>query len=183
MEQTENTELPAAGSIKHKKTKSFFAFLITFLVMVLSWIVLSGKFDPLLLILGFISSFTIAYFFYDLLMPAMEYQYISMFVRFVQYIPWLLFEIIKANFHMMYITFHPRMKEVIDPHTFTFETHLKSDIAIATMANSITLTPGTITITADTDGVFCVHAIDKESADALPGEMLKRVAHIFGEQV
>lgn len=179
-------EKPASdidGQEKPQKIKSIVSFLITFFVMMISWIILSGKFVPLLIGLGIFSSFIVAYFFYDLLMPAMEPTYIKIFVRFIQYIPWLLKEIVKANFHMMYITFHPKIREIIDPHTFTFETNLKSDIAIATMANSITLTPGTITITADTEGVFCVHAIDKESADALPGEMLKRVAHIFGEEI
>jgi multicomponent Na+:H+ antiporter subunit E len=171
------------GHKKQTKIKSFFSFLITFIVMLVSWLILSGKFVPLLLWLGIFSSFIVAYFFYDLLMPAMEPGYFRMFIRFIRYIPWLLKEIVKANFHMIYVTFHPRMKEIIDPHIFTFESNLKSDIAIATMANSITLTPGTITITADSEGVFSVHAIDRESADALPGEMLKRVAHIFGEQI
>ncbi|MBU1342441.1 MAG: cation:proton antiporter, partial [Proteobacteria bacterium] len=52
--------------------KSFLSFLITFILMFLSWIVLSGKFEPLLLWLGGISSFLVAYYFYDLLFPAME---------------------------------------------------------------------------------------------------------------
>lgn len=183
MARIETPKTLQSGPVKHTKLKSFFAFLITFIVMLLSWIILSGKFDPLLLVLGFLSSALISFFFYDLLMPAMETAYLRMFVRFVAYIPWLLKEIITANFHMLYISFHPRMKEIIDPHVFSFESNLKSDIAIATMANSITLTPGTITITADTDGVFYVHAIDKECAQTLPGEMLRRVAHIFGEQI
>ena len=169
--------------VRPKKLKAFFSFIITFIVMVVSWIVLSGKFDPLLLVLGLTSSFLVSYYFYDLLMPAMEPAYFGIFLRFLAYIPWLLKEIFKANLHMLYISFHPRIKEVIDPHIFTFETSLKSDIAITTMANSITLTPGTITITATTDGVFTVHAIDRESAESLPGEMLKRVAHIYGEEL
>ncbi|MBU1343688.1 MAG: Na+/H+ antiporter subunit E, partial [Proteobacteria bacterium] len=99
------------------------------------------------------------------------------------YMPWLIWEIVKANFHLLYIAFHPRMKDLIDPHIITFKTNLKSDIAITTLANSITLTPGTITVTADSDGVFRVHAIDRESAEALPGTMLKKVAQVFGEDI
>lgn len=97
------------------------------------------------------------------------------------YIPWLLWEIIKANFHLLFIVFHPKMKDLIDPHIIIFKTNLKTDIAITTMANSITLTPGTITVSADSDGVFRVHAIDKASAEALPGKMLDKVAKVFGE--
>ncbi|MCP3940621.1 MAG: Na+/H+ antiporter subunit E [Desulfobacteraceae bacterium] len=163
--------------------KSFCSFLITFVLMFLSWIVLSGKFEPLMLWLGGISSFFVAYFFYDLLFPALGAGYLKIFIRFIQYCPWLIWEIIKANFHLLYLTFHPRMKDKIDPHIITFKTNLKSDIAITTLANAITLTPGTITVTADSDGVFKVHSIDRESAAALPGIMLKKVARVFGEKI
>ena len=53
--------------------------------------------------------------------------------------------------------------------------------SVTTLANSITLTPGTITVTTGSDGTYRVHAIDKPSADALPGEMLDKVADIYGE--
>jgi len=171
------------GNTRAKFFKSFLSFLITFVFMFVTWIVLSGKFDPLLLWLGGISSFFVAYYFYDLLFPAMEQGYFKVFFRFIRYIPWLILEIIKANFHLLYLAFHPRMKDLIDPHIFTFKTNLKSDIAITTLANSITLTPGTITVTADSDGVFRVHAIDRESAKGLPGTMLKKVAEVFGEKI
>jgi multicomponent Na+:H+ antiporter subunit E len=73
------------------------------------------------------------------------------------------------------------MHTLIDPHIITFKTHLTSDIAITTLANSITLTPGTITVTATSDGAFKVHSIDRQSAEGLPGTMLEKVAHVFGE--
>ncbi len=171
------------GKQTSARLKSFFAFLITFFLMFLSWIVLSGKFDPLLIVLGVFSSIFVAYYFYDLLFPAIDTGYFTMFLRFIKYTPWLIFEIIKANFHLLYLAFHPRMNDLIDPHIITFKTNLKSDIAIATLANSITLTPGTITVTADSDGVFRVHAIDRESAEGLPGKMLEKVADIFGEKI
>jgi multicomponent Na+:H+ antiporter subunit E len=75
------------------------------------------------------------------------------------------------------------MRDLIDPQIITFKTKLKSDIAITTLANAITLTPGTITVSADSDGVFRVHAIDRVSAEALPGIMLEKVAKIFGEEI
>ena len=183
MTDSNNGVAKEEGNTKATSLKSFLSFLITFILMFLSWIVLSGKFDPLLLWLGGLSSFFVAYYFYDLLFPAMESGYIKVFFRFIRYIPWLMWEIIKANFHLLYLAFHPRMKELIDPHIITFKTNLKSDIAIATLANSITLTPGTITVTADQDGVFRVHAIDRESAEGLPGTMLKKVAQVFGEEI
>jgi multicomponent Na+:H+ antiporter subunit E len=163
--------------------KSFFSFSITFVLMAVSWLVLSGKFEPLLLFLGGVSCFIVSYFFHDLLFPDLKPEYIIIFLRFIKYCPWLIWEIVKANFHLLYLSFHPRMNELIEPQIITFETGLKSDIAIATLANSITLTPGTITVTADKDGVFQVHAIDNESAEALPGVMLEKVAKVFGEKI
>ena len=162
---------------------SFFPFLITFILMFITWVVLSGKFEPLLLWLGVISSLLVAYFFHDLLFPNTKPGDMKIFFAFSQYIPWLILEIIKANFHLLYLVFHPRMKELIDPHIIDFKTDLKSDIAITTLANSITLTPGTITVTASSEGVFRVHAIDRLSAEALPGVMLEKVANVFGEKI
>ena len=146
-----------------------------------TWIVLSGNFSGLLIGLGLFSSALVAWFFHDLLFPSVTMGHIRIFTKFSAYIPWLILEIIKANFHLLYLVFHPRMKELIDPHIVTFKTDLKSDLAITTLANSITLTPGTITITAVREGTFRVHAIDKPSADALPGAMLEKAADIFGE--
>lgn len=163
--------------------KSVLSFLLTFILMFGTWLVLSGNFAPLLLWLGVISSFLVSLYFYNLLFPALESRYIMIFFRFLKYSPWLVWEIVKANFHLFKIVFHPRMHDLIDPHIITFKTNLTSDIAIATFANSITLTPGTITVTATSDGVFKVHAIDRESAEALPGTMLQKVAHVFGEDI
>lgn len=174
----QNSSKQIAGYIK-----SFFLFLITFCFMFISWIILSGKFEPLLLWLGGISSFFVSYYFYDLIFPNFQFKYFTVFFRFTRYIPWILFEILKANFHLLYIAFHPRLKEVIDPQIVIFKTNLKSDIAITTLANSITLTPGTITISANSDGVFKVHALDRQTAEALPGVMLEKVAKIFGEKI
>ncbi len=146
-----------------------------------TWIVLSGNFSGLLIGLGLVSSALVAWLSHDLLFPSISGGHIRIFIKFSAYIPWLILEIIKANFHLLYLVFHPRMKELIDPHTVTFRTDLQSDLAITTLANSITLTPGTITVNAVREGIFRVHAIDKVSAGALPGEMLEKAADIFGE--
>jgi multicomponent Na+:H+ antiporter subunit E len=45
--------------------------------------------------------------------------------------------------------------------------------------NSITLTPGTVTVFVNVFGTYTVHAIDDRSAEALPGEMESRIARIF----
>ncbi|NWH05395.1 Na+/H+ antiporter subunit E [Desulfobacter latus] len=150
--------------------------------MFLTWVVLSGNFSTLLISLGVISSLLVAWFFHDLLFPNVTSRYPGLFFGFIAYIPWLMWQIVKANFNLMFLIFHPRMNELIDPHITVFQTHLTSDLSITILANSITLTPGTITVTATADGLFSVHAIDRRSADALPGTMLAKVAGIYGEK-
>jgi len=62
---------------------------------------------------------------------------------------------------------------------------LRSDFALVTLANSITLTPGTITIDVDPEkGRYTVHALAKEPADALTVDqtMQKKVGYVFMEE-
>jgi len=164
-----------------KKQGGFFSFMITFVFMFVTWIILSGHFEPLLIGLGLLSSLAVAWFFHDLLFAGATFQDAGVFLRFCRYAPWLILEIIKANFHILYLVLHPKMHEMIDPHIIQFQTGLKTDIAITTLANAITLTPGTVTVTANAEGGFRVHAIDRKSAEGLPGTMLDRVAHVYGE--
>jgi multicomponent Na+:H+ antiporter subunit E len=63
-----------------------------------------------------------------------------------------------------------------------FKCKLKTDMAVTTFANSVTLTPGTITLLVQ-EGFFYVHAISKKVADdLLTGEMEDRVAQIYQEE-
>jgi multicomponent Na+:H+ antiporter subunit E len=157
-------------------------FLITFAALFVLWILLSGKFDYLHLGLGLISCGVVALISKDLLFP--EGQTSGLFQtswRFLKYIPWLIYQIWVANLHVLYLTFHPGMLDLIDPHIMRFQSKLTKDLALVTFANSITLTPGTITVSVSVDGDFKVHAIDRMSAESLPGEMEERVAKVFGE--
>ena len=149
--------------------------------MLITWLVLSGNFSVMLIGFGVFSSALVAFYFHDLLFPSFSKEHVGIFFKFLVYIPWIVLEIIKANFHLLKIVFSPNMKDLIDPHIITFKTDLTSDLAITTLANSITLTPGTITVTATREGVFRVHAIDKPSAETLPGEMLEKTADIYGD--
>jgi multicomponent Na+:H+ antiporter subunit E len=146
------------------------------------WVLLSGRFDSFHLTLGLISCAIVSYLSSDLLFSAPRPRgLLSQWSRFIRYIPWLMVEIIKANLHVTYLVFHPRMMELIDPRIIKFRSKLKSDLALVTFANSITLTPGTITVDISIDGDFKVHAIDKASGDPLPGAMEANIAKAFGE--
>ncbi len=146
------------------------------------WILLSGRFDTFHIGLGLISSAIVSYFSSDLLFSSSRVQgLLSQWGRFIRYIPWLLLQIIKANLYVTYLVFHPRMMELISPRIIKFRSKLKNDVALVTFANSITLTPGTITVYVSIDGDFKVHAIDEASGEPLPGEMEARIAKAFGE--
>ncbi|MBW2204831.1 MAG: Na+/H+ antiporter subunit E [Deltaproteobacteria bacterium] len=149
------------------------------------WIILSGKFDVFHLSLGVISSAIVAFFSADLLFGNQGIKVINLpasWIHFIRYVPWLLYQIFTANLYVLYLTFHPRMMELIDPRIIKFRSRLKGDLSRVTFANSITLTPGTITVYVTLDGIFSVHAIDKKSREGLPGEMEKRIARAFGEE-
>ena len=83
--------------------------------------------------------------------------------------------------HVLYLAFHPKMMDLINPKIIEFDTTLKSDMSRTTFANSITLTPGTITVSVSALGKFEVHCIDTVSGQSLPGEMEKKIANVFGE--
>lgn len=156
------------------------SFALTFLIMLAFWILLSGQFHFILLVSGVVSSLFVAYISHDLLLGSADIRpAIIKTFRLVKYLPWLLWQIVVANFDLVYRTLHPGMK--IEPHIIRFKTDLKTDKGIAILANSITLTPGTVTVVAGKDGEFIVHAIAKGPADSLlSGQMQIRVKKIEG---
>ncbi len=158
------------------------SFILSFIILFATWLLLSGKFDLFHLTLGFISCALISIYTGDLLFPSSKMEgLLGLWFRFIKYLPWLIYQVFIANVHVLYLVFHPRMMELIDPRIVRFESKLKSDLARVTFANSITLTPGTITVNMSIFGNFAVHAIDAPSAESLPGEMEQRIAKVFGE--
>jgi len=157
-------------------------YIITFLIFFILWIIWSGVFDAWHLSLGVISCFLVTYISHDLMFEREKFQKkdITETIRFIKYLPWLIYQIVLANVHVAKVALHPKMNDLIDPHIIRFKTKLKRDISLVTFANSITLTPGTITILIR-DGYYLVHSLDMKVAGDLPGEMEERVAHIFME--
>ena len=82
----------------------------------------------------------------------------------LKYIGRLVVEIFKANASVIRLIVSPTLE--VEPEIHYFRTHLKSDAARVLLANSITLTPGTITCMLEDDRL-CVHALDKSLADGI----------------
>ena len=147
------------------------AKLATFVAMFTFWVVLSGMFDAFHLTLGVISCLLVAHFSHDLLFYGDDDQsWVRGLWGFITYVPWLFYQIIIANLQVAYVVLHPRMFELIDPHVIRFKTKLKRPISKVTFAQSITLTPGTITVSIH-DDEFSVYALTRNASESLPGEM------------
>jgi multicomponent Na+:H+ antiporter subunit E len=158
-------------------------FISTFIILFGFWISLSGRFDLFHLSLGIISCALVSFLSRDLLFSGKGGRnHLSRLLRFLRYLPWLFYQIVLANLYVAYLALHPKPTQKIDPHVIKFKTKLKTDLPLTTFANSITLTPGTITLLVQ-EGFFYVHAISQKVADdLLTGEMEDRVAQIYQEE-
>lgn len=82
----------------------------------------------------------------------------------VQYIVILIIEILKANRQMLYFITTPKYQ--VEPQIIHFRSDLKNELSRVILANSITLTPGTITVSLEGND-FYVHCLDKEFAEGI----------------
>ncbi len=143
------------------------------------WLLLSGHYDnPLLLTLGVISS--IAVVFIAQRMDVIDHESVPLQVRFgfIGYLAWLAKEIALANIAVAKIIISPSLP--LSPLLFRVKTSQKTDVGRVTHANSITLTPGTVSVEVE-DGDIIVHAIaGKLASDMAKGEMDRRVTAVEG---
>ncbi len=157
------------------------------LILFAFWTVLSGKFDAFHLTLGAGSALWVAYTTRKLLSiePAIKDLHVKTWRRWPNYTVWLLKEIVVSAWDVAKVVMTPGLP--ISPRLVKFHFDLDHTVAHLTLTNSITLTPGTVTIDFDSGGDYVVHAITKEAAEALvpetgDGEMQKRVRHLYSRQ-
>lgn len=142
------------------------------------WLLLSGMFTPFLLAAGLGASIAVAALAWRMEVADPEGHPIHLAVRALSYWPWLLKEIAVAGWQVTKIILHPRLP--VSPALVRFRPSQASIVGLVTHANSITLTPGTITVEAE-PGEFLVHALTREGAQALAGsEMDRRVRRLEG---
>lgn len=157
-------------------------FLILSLVLVAMWLLWSGHYTPLLLSFGAISCAIAVFITYRMdALESTEEHPIRLSLRLFTYIPWLLGAIVKANIDIARRILSPSMP--ISPNIVHIEASQHTEVGQAIYANSITLTPGTITIQIN-GNEYLVHAISEMVAkDLLTGEMERRVAAVFEPEV
>jgi multicomponent Na+:H+ antiporter subunit E len=156
---------------------------LIFSLLLITWIILSGIIDAFHVGLGILSCVLVTWLSSDLLFSDRSlsfYSRLKQASRVPLYLSWLLWQIVLANIHVLKISFSPRVREQIQPQLVRFRSGLKSDFEKYVLAQSITLTPGTVTLQIEGD-VFLVHAISDVAAKGLMGSMADRVRHIFSE--
>jgi len=158
--------------------------VFTFVVLFGFWILLSGVFDAFHIVLGVISSLIVTYISHDMfILDRTKQGRLAELARFIfVYVPWLIKEIVLATLHVSYLALTPGMMKEIDPHIVRFRTRLRKDISKVVLANSITLTPGTITIRITGDE-FHVHAVSRKAAEGMPAAMEEMIAKVFNERI
>jgi multicomponent Na+:H+ antiporter subunit E len=155
--------------------------LLIFSLLLVAWLIFSGFFDPFHISLGIISCLAVTWMSADLLFEnrsaGLELR-VRELLRIPAYLGWLLWQIVLANVSILKLVFQPGPLEGVAPQVVRFKTTLKSDWAKFVLAQSITLTPGTVTIKIVGDEFF-VHAISQEAADGLDGAMEGWIKHVY----
>lgn len=137
-----------------------------YVIFFLLWIIFNGRITTEIVIFGLVISAALYWFicrFMDF-SPKRELQYLKKGGYLLQYLYHLIKEIIIANFATMKLVCSAG--RVVEPALIEFEMHFKSDTSKFLLANSITLTPGTITVAVDGDK-FIVHCLDKTLAEGI----------------
>ena len=177
-----------AQAIPVRAVSRFRQVLPVSLLLFALWMVLSGKFDAFHLTIGAVSAVCIALSTHRLLLlppfiiSADTHPLASLpWLRLLAYLPWLCWQIVLSSVQVAYIVLHPRLP--MQPRLIRFRAHLPHALARLTLATSITLTPGTVTLDTH-DDEFLVHALTTDSAKALEppegdSEMQRRVASLY----
>jgi multicomponent Na+:H+ antiporter subunit E len=141
----------------------------------LFWLALSGHYTPFLIGAGLIAALAVAAFGLRMGYADDEGHPVEFLLRGFLYWPWLIVEVAKSAWTVARIIVDPKLP--ISPRLIRAKISERSAVGIATYANSITLTPGTITVAVNRrEREFLVHALTADGAAGLAeGDMDRRV--------
>lgn len=142
------------------------------------WLGLSGHYTPILLIFGVLSVALCLYLAHQMGTIDQEGLPIHLLFSTLLYMPWLVLEILKASWDVTKVILNPKCP--IAPSMLYLKASQKTGIGVNIYGNSITLTPGTLTVEARGQDLV-VHALTRQSAaDLESGEMDRRVSKVEG---
>ena len=153
-----------------------------FFVLFALWLILSGKYDAFHVSAGFFSALLVTLIHlrinrYLYFQKQIAKENSLRYIRLLYYVPWLMWEILLASLQVAYVVLHPRIP--IKPSLVRFKTKLPNTAARVILGNSITLTPGTLTVNIE-DDEFLVHALtDASHSGIVDGSLPKQVARLY----
>ncbi len=136
------------------------------------WLMLSGTTHPAQVLVGLACAATLSWLHAR---PGTHRPF--PWLRFLVYVPWLLVRIVRSALHVSAVVLRPTL--AIEPNVLEHRTTLHEDPAVVLMCNSITLTPGTITVDLES-GRLLIHALDRDSVeDLVSGRLESRIERVF----
>lgn len=179
------TQTPGSGQVQPGFFKKYRGLFLQACMLMALWLVLSGHFDLEHIIYGALSVIVVLWINYSIRkIPMSNGEHITgsciIFHRLILYFFWLVWQIVKSGTFVAYLALHPRMP--INPMIVRFRSHLPNPLAKVILGNSITLTPGTLTVDIK-DDFFIVHALlDETEEELVSGEMEARVGRLYIDQ-
>jgi len=153
--------------------------LLTLILWFAAWLLWSGMTKPLLLVLGVLSCLLVLVFARRMGLLEKRVYDPRFLVRLLPFWGWLGKEIVVSNLQVARIVLS--RKPSISPRVIRLKALPEGPVGQAFLCNSITLTPGTVTVD-EHEGELLVHCLTAEGADALlEGEMNRRVAALGKE--
>lgn len=155
-------------------------------VLLIFWLMLSGNLETKFLLYGILTALVTAWACYPLLLIGGDdgRRYFVFGInpfKGIYYFFWLMWQLVLANIDVVNATV--RSEPEINPRIVRFRFKMANPMGKVILANSITLTPGTVTINVTDGGIFTVHALTDGAADGLKDAsgMPAKVAALFGE--
>ena len=151
-----------------------------FIALFLFWLVFNGRFTVEIAVFGLVLSAAILWFMCKFMDYSLEkdFRIVKKSLWMIKYVLILIVEIGKANVGVLKILLSVRYEK--EPVLVSFHTDLKSRAARVILANSITLTPGTITVNL-MDDYYEVHCLDKSLAAGLDSSVFVKQLKKFEE--
>ncbi len=146
-----------------------------FLMLLVFWLIFNGKVTTEIFLVGVAVSAALTFMWYKIFQVKRNVVVpsLSMVWRYLRYFANLILEIIRCNIQVMRLILHPQ--EEVHPQLITFPIKLKKESHKVILANSITLTPGTITVGLQDDTIR-VHGLDASFLEGIEEcDMLKRL--------
>ena len=169
--------------------RRLFSIAFQFFVLFGFWLILSGHFQLKYILIGAVASGLVTYLTNDLFYSTMSRgikiredakSILLQIWRWLIYLFWLLSRVVMANVQVALIVLNPKLP--INPAILVFKTGMKKGLAKVTLGNSITLTPGTVTVDIE-EGTYFIHTIDPPLAGELvDAAMQNQIAHVFLEE-